>query len=185
MKEEKVIQLCQGFWNCISPDAWVQSIGTLIGSFLGALIAGGIAIYILNSQLRHDTKKDRKSEYNSYMKFNEQYQRNLSPIMGNLGLIKNHIQNEDFEDIKSLTTLNIDILQDLMKIDTNNISHSQGGKVNLINRDLQLIMFQLSLFVTTKNMINISNFENNLQELTEKIGDFKKYEENFKKEIGK
>jgi len=32
--------------NSVSPDAWIQSIGTLTGAFLGALIAGMITIKI-------------------------------------------------------------------------------------------------------------------------------------------
>ncbi|MFD2924562.1 hypothetical protein [Halobacillus naozhouensis] len=35
---------CGGFWTCVSPDAWITSGGTLIGAFLGALIAGLITL---------------------------------------------------------------------------------------------------------------------------------------------
>lgn len=49
---------CNESWlTCISPDTWILTIGTLIGSALGAFIAGMIASKITKKELRIDWDK--------------------------------------------------------------------------------------------------------------------------------
>ncbi|WP_230163492.1 hypothetical protein, partial [Peribacillus simplex] len=98
--EIEIKQACEGFWSCISPDAWIQSIGGLIGTFLGALIAAMISIRILKSQINHEHKKELKNEYNMLMKFNESYLRILSPIMNNLTVIEKYFNERKIKEIK-------------------------------------------------------------------------------------
>lgn len=38
--------ICEGFWKCITPDAWITSLGTLLGAFIGTGLSGYIAIKV-------------------------------------------------------------------------------------------------------------------------------------------
>ncbi|MCY9005642.1 hypothetical protein [Peribacillus frigoritolerans] len=58
--EIEIKQACEGFWSCISPDAWIQSIGGLIGAALGAFLGGLGAYLIFISE-----KKRNEQEINS------------------------------------------------------------------------------------------------------------------------
>lgn len=52
----------KSFLQSVSPDAWVSSIGTIIGSFLGALIAGIIAISINRKNNLRLIQEEKKSQ---------------------------------------------------------------------------------------------------------------------------
>ncbi|WP_163528624.1 hypothetical protein [Halobacillus ihumii] len=58
---------CEGFWTCISPDAWITSGGTLIGAFLGALIAGLITLRA-NKKMIEWQEKLRTKDKDDYFK---------------------------------------------------------------------------------------------------------------------
>ncbi|UOR10231.1 hypothetical protein [Halobacillus amylolyticus] len=58
---------CEGFWNCISPDAWITSSGTLTGAFLGAFIAGMITL-IANKKMMNGQEKLRKRDKDDYFR---------------------------------------------------------------------------------------------------------------------
>ncbi|UOQ91984.1 hypothetical protein MUO14_15930 [Halobacillus shinanisalinarum] len=58
---------CEGFWSCISPDAWVTSGGTLVGAFLGAFIAGMITL-TANKKMISGQEKLRKRDKDDYFR---------------------------------------------------------------------------------------------------------------------
>ena len=60
------ISQCEGFWNCISPDAIIQSIGTLMGALIGAGI-GSLGSYLfLRKRLIEKEKKFISDFYKRY-----------------------------------------------------------------------------------------------------------------------
>ncbi|WP_068672292.1 hypothetical protein [Oceanobacillus sp. Castelsardo] len=52
------IKQCEGFWNCVTPDAWVTGVGTLIGAFLGAVL-GILGAYFLFKKELFESKKEK------------------------------------------------------------------------------------------------------------------------------
>ncbi|UOQ43300.1 hypothetical protein MUN89_15420 [Halobacillus salinarum] len=40
------------FWKCISPDAWLQTVGGLSGAFLGTLLAGLVSLFLYKRELK-------------------------------------------------------------------------------------------------------------------------------------
>lgn len=51
-----------GFWSEVTPDAWIQTVGTIIGSFLGAYLAGKYAINVMKEQFRRQ-QRDKNEEF--------------------------------------------------------------------------------------------------------------------------
>ncbi|SFM28827.1 hypothetical protein SAMN04487943_11238 [Gracilibacillus orientalis] len=58
---------CEGFWNCVSPDAIVSSAGTLIGAFFGALLAGLITLFISKRQDKEAYKRQKKEREERFL----------------------------------------------------------------------------------------------------------------------
>ncbi|MFB4166062.1 hypothetical protein ACE1TI_20270 [Alteribacillus sp. JSM 102045] len=52
--------MCEGFWACISPDAWLQTFGTIIGAFLGTLLAGFISLHLYLKKQKDQTKNETR-----------------------------------------------------------------------------------------------------------------------------
>ena len=66
--DTEISEACVGFWNCISPDAWLTASGTLIGAFLGAFLAGRYTLTSVQKQLRNNDLQKRKQEILSHLK---------------------------------------------------------------------------------------------------------------------
>lgn len=49
-------------------DAWIQTIGTLLGSFTGAALAGWFALRTINYQINAKKSEDEKKEHELYLK---------------------------------------------------------------------------------------------------------------------
>ncbi|MEK4009957.1 hypothetical protein [Peribacillus sp. FSL M8-0224] len=177
--EIEIKQACEGFWSCISPDAWIQSIGGLIGTFLGAFIAAWISIRILKSQFNHENKKELKNEYNMLMKFNEKYSRIVSPIMANLTIIEGYKKEANFEAFIGLVDVNFQMAKELKNIDTTSLSYKVEDKVNMLNREIQMVMLHLALIRTADGEINIDI----LNELKDRYKEFLNYEKMLKESI--
>ncbi|MGG0412960.1 hypothetical protein [Peribacillus simplex] len=177
--EIEIKQACEGFWSCISPDAWIQSIGGLIGTFFGALIAAIISIHILKSQIKHENKKELKNEYNMLMKFNEKYLRTVSPIMANLTIIEGYIKEANFEAFRALVDENFQMAKELKNIDTTGLSYKVEDKVNMLNREIQMVMLYFVLYRIADDEINIDI----LNELKVRYKEFLNYEKMLKESI--
>ncbi|WP_100488573.1 hypothetical protein [Sporolactobacillus pectinivorans] len=63
-------------------DAWLQTIGTLFGSFAGALLAGKYAIRAGNRQIEANINEKKKEKLNQLVKFNENYLLEIRSIRG-------------------------------------------------------------------------------------------------------
>ena len=61
-------EACEGFWECISPDAWLTGTGTLLGAFMGALLAGTFAVLAVKHQLEYDRTTRKYEEIESILK---------------------------------------------------------------------------------------------------------------------
>ncbi|MFG6150632.1 hypothetical protein [Halobacillus sp. B23F22_1] len=173
------IQQCEGFWNCVSPDAWVTGIGT----FFGAFIAGIISIAIFKSQIKHENKKGFRNEYNTLMKFNETYKRLTSPFTNNLRLIVKGIQNEDYGHVIELVEVNTPIVREINKIDTSNLSYQAERKVILLNRAIEIVHVQLVLFSRLNEENGLKHLDENLSELRSRMEDLDNYENLLKRKI--
>lgn len=180
------MSVCEGFWNCISPDAWVTSIGTLIGALLGALIAGCISILILKSDRKKQEKTEIENKYNELMKFQEKYKRCICPIMGNLGLIEQHLENKEYGEISHLIDINFSNMENIRSIKTLNLDHASLIKVNDINRNIEFILFQLLIMNKTSEQIregNLPSFYENLNSLRKSVDILSQHESELKKSI--
>lgn len=91
--ESEIAGACIGFWNCVSPDAWLTSVGTLIGAFLGAFLAGRFTLISVQKQLRNNDLQKRKQEISSHLK--------VSADILAITKSSKRLCNELLEDIKS------------------------------------------------------------------------------------
>jgi hypothetical protein len=58
--ELEIKKVCEGFWNCISPDAYIQTFGTVIGSALGAFL-GAFGAYLIFIKDKKNSERETKS----------------------------------------------------------------------------------------------------------------------------
>ncbi|EST12259.1 hypothetical protein [Sporolactobacillus laevolacticus] len=65
-------------------NAWIQTVGTLFGSFAGAWLAGKYAIEVGNRQIKANLDEIRKENLNKLVKFNENYLLEVRSIRGNM-----------------------------------------------------------------------------------------------------
>lgn len=63
-------------------NAWIQTVGTLFGSFAGAWLAGKYAIEVGNRQIKANLDEIRKENLNKLVKFNENYLLEVRSIRG-------------------------------------------------------------------------------------------------------
>ena len=144
------------------------------------MIAGGISIAVFKSSLKQQNKKTVQLEYNKLMKFLEVYKRIIYPIKNNLGLIDEHIKNQSYEEIENLVELNFQMFKDLKQIDTSEINYRTLRLVNLINRDIELILFQLLFAIVAKDeeqkSVNLEAFAATFEESNKLIADLEQYE---------
>ncbi|MFA1820569.1 hypothetical protein ACDX78_10360 [Virgibacillus oceani] len=61
------IQQCEGFWGCVTTDAWVAGIGTVIGAFLGAGL-GILGAYFLFKKEFSESRKEKISTFKAEFK---------------------------------------------------------------------------------------------------------------------
>lgn len=54
------------FFNNIDANAWIQT----FGGFIGALLAGGISIFVFRGQVKFDLKKEQNKEIENFLKSN-------------------------------------------------------------------------------------------------------------------
>jgi hypothetical protein len=55
--ELEIKKVCEGFWSCISPDAYLQTFGTIIGSALGAFL-GALGAYLIFIKDKKNSKQE-------------------------------------------------------------------------------------------------------------------------------
>jgi hypothetical protein len=68
----------------ISADAWVQTIGTILGSFIGAFLAGLYAVKIMKSQIKIQQTDKRKDELVQFIKTVNSFDKILSGFIGSV-----------------------------------------------------------------------------------------------------
>ncbi|GIQ67442.1 hypothetical protein DUZ99_02100 [Xylanibacillus composti] len=73
------------FFSQVSADAWVQSIGTVIGAFLGALLAGAISLLIYRRDMRWKRRKEFRGFYRNYVAY---YRRHIEGVLDLIGRIE-------------------------------------------------------------------------------------------------
>jgi hypothetical protein len=54
----------KGFFDSITPDAWIQSISSLFGAFL----AGGFALWVLIKQIKNEKEQKKKNENENFLR---------------------------------------------------------------------------------------------------------------------
>lgn len=79
------------FLSTISPDAWIQSIGTLLGAFLGALIAGLITIKTMKFQFDRNKEELRVSELENFVMMFTEVNWTLGQTIANFSDLKEEI----------------------------------------------------------------------------------------------
>ncbi|MFZ7826922.1 hypothetical protein ACO1DI_28385 [Priestia sp. 40] len=107
-----------GFWSEVTPDAWIQTIGTIIGSFLGAYLAGKYAINVMKEQFRRQ-QKDKNEEF---IKQITNFSSSVRVIIFEFGEILELLdkENKEYADIQKFQshTFKIDeYLEKLLTID--------------------------------------------------------------------
>ncbi|MUK89137.1 hypothetical protein GMD78_12210 [Ornithinibacillus sp. L9] len=57
---------CNGFWRCITPDAWLTSFGTLVGALIGASL-GSLGSYLFfKARLKEEEKQVKGGFYKEF-----------------------------------------------------------------------------------------------------------------------
>lgn len=181
MSDNEIVETCVGFWNCVSPDAWVSSTGTLLGAFLGALLAGLISLKISKRNIEIDERREKVNELEKFLKFNEKYEKNLVGIIGNFNVIKTAIEEEDYQRISIPYTSNLNYIQSQLKMDTHPLSYKAEKIVNDINHLTSYLTFQVSIFTRNNDPNTLKNFGGNLKEYIDKVEELKKYKESLNK----
>ncbi|APC48282.1 hypothetical protein BME96_08920 [Virgibacillus halodenitrificans] len=82
---------CQGFWECITPDAWVTSLGTLLGALIGALLGAFGAIYA--TKVQHSKLIDRQNKEKDF-EFTKRYNRISFAVNSVIRRINYHINGK-------------------------------------------------------------------------------------------
>lgn len=96
MEEGQTTNACIGFWNCISPDAWLTGAGTLLGAFTGALLAGLITYKVMRRQIDHDKLKERRREISDHLKINTHFRAHVSAVIELSKKMNDFISEGDF-----------------------------------------------------------------------------------------
>jgi hypothetical protein len=92
-----VVEKCSGFLNCVSPDAWVQTFGSLIGSLIGAFLAGYFAIRVMKNQLDNEKNSNLRNSLETFLKFNIRFQHLVHDVKFAIKEINKLISKVEFE----------------------------------------------------------------------------------------
>lgn len=107
-------------------DAWIQTIGTLIGSFAGAALAGWFALKTVRYQLVKMEEKERQKKDEENLKVVDEYTSRIQTMVvfyyENFNDIPREVFESDNEGI-TVTTHNIDKLINLSDFIDNSISN--------------------------------------------------------------
>ncbi|MDQ0220145.1 hypothetical protein ELQ35_22145 [Peribacillus cavernae] len=158
-------------------DAWIGA----IGSFAGTLVAGLLTVFIYKHQVKLSRKKEAENEFETFMKFGEKYQLLLSPIMKNLDLMKKHLDEGNIENFKNLVDTNVDMFEEMKKLNASELSYTAESKFMALNHYLEFILFQTALYKKSGSEIQISNFSDNLKQLKEVEKEMNDYRKSLKK----
>ncbi|WP_153124645.1 hypothetical protein [Peribacillus tepidiphilus] len=92
------------FFQEVTPDAWIQTFGTIIGSFFGAWLAGIIAIKVMKNQINHEKTTKELESLEEFLKFWNIFKGYLNVIMFSLERIRSLI-NQDVLPYDSIQTI--------------------------------------------------------------------------------
>ncbi|MDT8980000.1 hypothetical protein RQP50_27600 [Paenibacillus sp. chi10] len=79
------------FFNNIDANAWIQT----FGGFIGALLAGGISIFVFRGQVKFDLKKEQNKEIEKFLKSNLKICNWLKSAAGSASEISSAVNNTD------------------------------------------------------------------------------------------
>ncbi|WP_338788797.1 hypothetical protein [Metabacillus sp. FJAT-53654] len=141
-------EVCEGFWNCISPDAWFTGIGTLIGAFLGAFLAGLFTIFSVRKQLKHDSSNKKKQEITSYLKISSDFSSRIKAVINAGEELEKRISHDD-------TRVGV--------FEEKTIKHSKGylGSLNNVSKEISTMNYHqipyefYNCFIIGKEIIDI------------------------------
>jgi gas vesicle protein len=156
--EVEIKKVCEGFWNCISPDAYLQTFGTVIGSALGAFL-GAFGAYLIFIKDKKNSERETKSL------FKKKY------------LAK-----------KEITELAIDQIENFLKNDKKSYSHTPNYKIitKITNKARDLLLTISEEFIPDNVYSNFYNlceelsYASGLITVYEDDIDFKDLEETLK-----
>lgn|GEM_PF-5609336 len=179
------------FWGSISPDAWLSSIGTLIGAFLGAALAGVFAVYAVKKQLQHDSDNRRQEELSKILKtsvaFLAKHGTYNDFLRKNLERLSSSAEKISQEDIIEFSIFKKDAgiySKDLISMSIENMSYESYKKYLIVNRLIQSTEATLFYIDETLKRTNekaeiikyISSLEKVLAELEKDYKELKKIE---------
>ncbi|RLJ89913.1 hypothetical protein [Planococcus citreus] len=176
------------FWRSISPDAWLTSMGTLIGAFLGAALAGGFAVYVVKKQLQYDSNNKRQEDLAKILKtsvvflakhgtYNDFLKKNLERLQASSEKVSQ-------EDIVEFTIFKKDAELDskeLISLPIENMSFESYKKYVVVTKLIQITNVNLFNIVETLKINNeksgigkyISTLEKTLVRLEKEYEDLK------------
>lgn len=134
-------EICKGFWKCISPDAWIQSIASLIGAFL----AGGFAIWVLYKQINYDKTTKQKSTLNDSIRVYERFRMIYEQVLFRMDVILILLRTPSFDE--GIKTILIDQTEQVDKIIQELKNTSTGEIPEYVN----------NIIYITNNLIESSN----------------------------
>lgn len=182
-----MIESISEFFSNVSADAWVNSVGTLLGAFAGALIAGMISMKAARKQINYDQKKEIRNEYSNFMKFQEEYQKIITPALGNIELMEKHFEENNYDKAAELAAINGGIINRTKNIDTSHLSHAALEKVNSLNSVMTNVTFVALLMQHGGNDLtkeaNLKAFYKDAKELRDLVKDLNKYKRSLERVI--
>lgn len=154
-----ISEACSGFWSCLSPDAWLTAIGTLVGAFLGAALAGGAAIYVLRKQLSYDQYNRNKLEIGSILRESGSFSQYL---IGYLTICKNFekeisesdevITNSTLYKIMGFHNTTENIIEDLNSVDLRVIPYEKHKMYSDVIKRIMASNIAVGMMLSTLNI---------------------------------
>jgi len=133
------------FFEHVSHDAWIQSIGTIIGAFMGALTAGIITIKSHQIERKRAENEDRVEQLNTFISFYTGYKPKLDEYMTVLRRIS-IVTSQTTIDKNAVINL-LTELSELVKTDR------QFDVINLLNLPSKVMMRIQVIRKSIKNIV--------------------------------
>lgn len=158
------------FFEHVSHDAWIQSIGTIIGAFLGALTAGIITIKIHQIERKRAENEDRVEQLNTFISFYTGYKPKLDEYMTVLRRIS-IVTSQTTIDKNTVINL-LTELSELVKTDRQfdvinllNLPSKVMMRIQVIRKSIKNIVQEALIDIESMNEDKLKNIQSNVDRI--------------------
>ena len=158
------------FFEHVSHDAWIQSIGTIIGAFLGALTAGIITIKIHQIERKRAENEDRVEQLNTFISFYTGYKPKFDEYMTVLRRIS-IVTSQTTIDKNTVINL-LTELSELVKTDRQfdvinllNLPSKVMMRIQVIRKSIKNIVQEALIDIESMNEDKLKNIQSNVDRI--------------------